>query len=257
MTNLLEANFDPRRHIPVDGAYNIRDLGGYPTKNGGQTRWRTLFRADGISNLPTSSKDVLIDEGVKTVVDLRGTRELREEPNAFLDTHGVAYRSHNVAGDGAVSSWGDRPIPDDSSVRLSMLYTAILDKRGEALRDTLKSLAEPNALPALFHCTAGKDRTGVLSALILGIAGVPDETIIEDYVLSARFLYGTPVVPTSDLDAGPPLSFEAYQLKWAPAGAMQATLGHIENSYGGVVEYARRIGVSDSEIAAIKNAMEE
>jgi protein-tyrosine phosphatase len=248
---------DSRRHIPVKGAYNIRDLGGYPTVDGRQTRWRTLFRADGISDLPASSQATLVNEGVKTIVDLRGSRELSEEPSVFKDLQDVGYRSHNIAGDTAVSDWGDRPIPDDSSIRLSTLYTAIIDKRGNALKGALQTLAEPGALPALFHCTAGKDRTGVVSALLLGIAGVPDETIVEDYALSARFLYGTPVVPPPVLDGGPPLAFEAYQLKWAPPGAMEVTLRHLDDTYGGVIEYVRHIGVTDSEIDSIKDALVE
>ncbi len=257
MSTSDQAEIDSRRHIPVEGAYNIRDLGGYGTADGRQTRWRTLFRADGISDLPESSQAVLVSEGVKTIVDLRGTRELSEEPSVFKDLQGVSYRTHNIAGDTAVSGWGDKPIPDDSSIRLSFMYTAFLDQRGEALRDTLQSLAEPGSLPALFHCTAGKDRTGVVSALLLGIAGVPHETIVEDYILSARFLYPTPLRPPPDLDTTPPLSFEAYQAKWAPRGAMQKTLSHLDEKYGGVEAYVRQIGVTDDQLASIKKAMTE
>lgn len=246
-------DIDSRRHLPVEGAYNIRDLGGYKTTDGRQTRWRTLFRADGISDLSESSQAALISEGVKTVVDLRGSRELSENPSVFNDLSGVVYRHHNLAGDSTMGNWGDKPIPDDSSVRLSSLYSAILDQRGEALKATLQTMAEPASLPALFHCTAGKDRTGVVSALLLGIARVPHEIIVEDYALSARFLYGTAVVPSS----GTSLPFEAFQLKWAPTGAMEVTLRHLDDIYGGVIEYVRHIGVTDSEIDSIKNALVE
>lgn len=257
MNMLDQSNIDSRRHLPVEGAYNVRDLGGYGTVDGRRTRWRTLFRADGISDLPQSSQAALVAAGVRTVVDLRSSRELNEAPSVFRDLSNVAYRPHNFAGDDAIGTWGDKPIPDDSSERLSALYTAILDQRAEVLKDTLQTIAQPGAIPALFHCTAGKDRTGVLSALLLGIAGVPYGKIIEDYVMSAHFLYGSPVVPPPDFNETPSLSFDAYQLKWAPAGAMQMTLRHVDDTYGDVVEYVRRIGVTDSQIDGIKNIFVE
>jgi protein-tyrosine phosphatase len=246
-----------RRHIPVQGAHNIRDLGGYQTTDGRQTRWRTLLRADGLHALPESSQSALIDIGVNTVIDLRGSRELVDTPNVFEGSPKVDYRSHNVTGDELINSWVGGPIPDDSSVRLSSFYTTILDNRGDAIRATLETIGEPGSLPVLFHCTAGKDRTGVLAALLLGIAGVPTQTIIDDYVLSARFLYGSAVVPPDGSGAGELPPFDEYQAKWSPPGAMALTLGHLDEKYGGIEGYVRHVGLTESEISTIKNSFVE
>ena len=85
-------DIDPRRAIAVEGASNVRDLGGYETLDGRQTRWRALFRAADIHALSPSAQSTLIDAGVRTVIDLRGSRELTEAPSVFKDLSGVQYR---------------------------------------------------------------------------------------------------------------------------------------------------------------------
>ncbi len=250
-------DIDPRRSIPVEGAYNVRDLGGYATADGRQTRWRTLFRAADIHALSPSAQSTLTDAGVKHVIDLRGSQELIEAPSVFKDRPDVQYRPCNMTGDNLINRWGTIPVPDDSSVRLSTMYSTVIDERGKMIKTILETVSQPGALPAVFHCTAGKDRTGVLSALLLGIAGVPRESIVEDYALSARFLYGTSAVPPdgSGKDASPP--FEEYQLKWCPPDAMGLTLDHLESKYGGIGGYLSRIGVDDATLTSIRNALIE
>ena len=248
---------DTRRSIPVEGAHNVRDLGGYATMDGGQTRWRTLFRAADIHALSPSAQATLTDAGVKHVIDLRGSQELVESPSVFRDRPDVDYRPCNMTGDNLINRWGSIPVPDDSSVRLSTMYSTVIDERGEMVKTILESVSQPGALPAIFHCTAGKDRTGVLSALLLGIAGVPREGIVEDYALSARFLYGTSVVPPdgSGENASPP--FEEYQLKWCPPDAMGLTLDHLDSKYGGIHNYVRHIGVDNATVSIIREALVE
>ena len=248
-------DIDPRRNIPVEGAFNVRDLGGYATVDGRQTRWRTLFRAADIHALSRSAQATLSDAGVRNVIDLRGSQELVEAPSVFKDRPDVQYRPCNMTGDMLINRWGTIPVPDDSSVRLSTMYSTVIDERGEMVRTILESIAEPGALPAVFHCTAGKDRTGVLAALLLGIAGVPRESIVEDYALSARFLYGTSAVPPdgSGEDAPPP--FEEYQLKWCPPDAMGLTLDHLDAKYGGIEAYVKGIGVENATVLRIRKAL--
>ena len=250
-------DIDPRRAIPVEGAHNVRDLGGYETADGRQIRWRTLFRAADIHALTPAAQSTLIDAGVRTVIDLRGLRELTEAASVFKDLSGVQYRPHNMTGDALIDRWGAVPVPADSSIRLSTMYSTVLDERGEMIKTILETVSQPGTLPAVFHCTAGKDRTGVLAALLLGIAGVPREHIVEDYALSARFLYGTSTVPPdgSGEDKFPP--FEEYQAKWCPPAAMGLTLDHVESKYGGIDAYVKSIGVDDSTISRIRDALVE
>ena len=248
---------DPRRGIPVEGAHNVRDLGGYETAGGSQIRWRTLFRAADIHDLSPSDQSTLIDAGVRTVIDLRGSRELKEAASVFKDLSSVRYHPHNMTGDSLIDRWGAIPVPADSSIRLSTMYSTVLDERGEMIKTILETVSQPGTLPTVFHCTAGKDRTGVLAAVLLGIAGVPRERIVEDYALSARFLYGTSTVPPdgSGGDKFPP--FEEYQAMWCPPAAMGLTLDHLDSKYGGIEAYARSIGVHDVTLTKIRDALVE
>ena len=250
-------DINPRRAIDVEGAHNVRDLGGYETADGRQTRWRTLFRAADIHALSPSAQSTLIDAGVRTVIDLRGSRELTEASSVFKDLTGVQYRPHNMTGDALIDRWGAVPVPADSSIRLSTMYSTVLDERGETVKEIIEAVSQPGTLPAVFHCTAGKDRTGVLAALLLGIAGVPREGIVEDYVLSARFLYGSATVPPdgSGADQYPP--FEEYQAMWCPPNAMGLTLDHLDSKYGGIEAYVRSVGVDDATLSNIRDALVE
>ncbi|MDE2716445.1 MAG: tyrosine-protein phosphatase [Chloroflexota bacterium] len=248
---------DPRRGIPVEGAYNVRDLGGYETAEGRHVRWRTLFRAADIHALSPSAQATLTDAGVRTVIDLRGSKELVEAPSVFKDLTHVQYLPHNMTGDALINRWGTIPVPADSSIRLSTMYSTVLDERGEMIRTILETVSQPGTLPAVFHCTAGKDRTGVLAALLLSIAGVPRDSIVEDYALSARFLYGSSTVPPdgSGADKFPP--FQEYQTMWCPPDAMRLTLDHLESKHGGIEAYVRSIGVDDATVARIRDALVE
>ena len=151
---------DPRRGISLKGAYNVRDLGGYDTADGRQTRWRTLFRAADIHALSSSDQSTLIDAGVKTVIDLRGSRELIEAPSVFKDRSGVQYRPHNMTGDTLINRWGTIPVPADSSIRLSTMYSTVIDERGDMVKAILETVSQPGTLPAVFHCTAGEGPDG-------------------------------------------------------------------------------------------------
>ena len=250
-------DIDPRRAIAVEGASNVRDLGGYETADGRQTRWRALFRAADIHALSPADQSTLIDAGVRTVIDLRGSRELTEAPSVFKDLSGVRYRPHNMTGDALIDRWGTVPVPADSSIRLSTMYSTVLDERGDMVKEILETVSQPGALPAVFHCTAGKDRTGVLAALLLGIAGVPREGIVEDYALSARFLYGSTVVPPDGSGANKLPPYEEYQTMWCPPGAMGMTLDHLESKYGGIDGYLRHIAVDDATLSRIRDVLVE
>jgi protein-tyrosine phosphatase len=173
----------PARRLPLAGAYNLRDVGGYPAANGGQTRWRTLFRADSLHRLSVEEQEALLEYGVRTVIDLRRPEETAAAPNVFAASSHVRYLHLSIT-DGA-------PDPSGPSIELDELYRRILDLRGEQLGAVLTAMADDGAFPAVVHCTAGKDRTGLIIALLLGIAGVPSEQIIEDYALSAVYLEET------------------------------------------------------------------
>ena len=135
-------------------------------------------------------------------------------------------------------------------------YIGILDGRAGQFGAAVSSLAEPGALPAVYHCHGGKDRTGLISALLLSIAGVPREAIAEDYALSAVYEIDA-FFASGVLDGLSPDEYTVvdFQRDYCPPEAMLATLQHLDAQYGGPVEYLRATGVTNVEIETLQTAL--
>jgi protein-tyrosine phosphatase len=236
------------RHLPLAGTYNVRDIGGYRTHDGRTTRWRRFFRADSLHRLPPEAQATLLKHGVRTVIDLRRTDELDTAPNVFATATSVTYYHRSLLPD-------VRPVPGHPR-SLVDTYRHMLDERQEQIRTTLQLLVAPGGLPGMVHCTAGKDRTGVITALILGLLGVPEDTIIEDYALSATYL-GAPFFAEAQqraLARGVPWEQYAPLVGAAPE-YMQATLQYLHERYGGIMAYIRGVGLSETQIATLQTAL--
>ena len=168
----MTQHLTPSRHLDVDGAYNIRDLGGYPTADGRKTRWRTFLRADSLHRLTAESQQALVDYGVRTVIDLRRSVQVQEQPNVFADSADVEYLHHDMVGDEPLyDSAADAMQSGVMADRILLSYGAILDLRQSAVRDILSSLAKRTGRTGMYHCNGGMDRTGIVSALLLGLPG--------------------------------------------------------------------------------------
>jgi protein-tyrosine phosphatase len=168
------------RYIDIEGTINFRDVGGYPGESGQVTNWGKLFRAGSLHNLSEASIGRLHELGLKTVIDLRTVREVTEKPD-IID--GYAYHSLPV-----VDPEQEKILA--KSNQLTEHYRFMLENTQPRLKLVFEQLANLENGPVLVHCAAGKDRTGLVIALVLGNAGVPDETIIEDYAMSDRYLDG-------------------------------------------------------------------
>ena len=249
MARLLE----PARHLALEGAYNVRELGGYRTADGRTTRWRTFLRADSLHRLSPGSQVALLDYGLRVVIDLRGNGELEERPNVFAGSSDVAYCQQDIDGTASKAEMVGSSPPDDRTKRRAWGYTVILDHRRTLIRETLAILSEPGAWPALFHCAGGTDRTGLIAALVLGIAGVPPETIVEDYALSARYLTDMYFADEESPEEG--FTWEIYQARYCPPEAMVWTLKHLDEQYGGTEAYAREIGLTNDQIDRLRSAL--
>lgn len=173
---------DPNRHVELESCCNFRDLGGYPTTDGRRTRWRVLFRADGLTQLSPADLAILSDLEVRNVIDLRTALEVETRGRFPADVGDVRYHhlplTDTLPGAEDVPQWGDTGF-------IARRYVGMLDGGAPSVATALDLLSHPANLPAVFHCSVGKDRTGVLAALVLGFLGVADEVIVEDYVLSA------------------------------------------------------------------------
>ena len=234
-----------RRHLKFAGTHNFRDAGGYPVRGGGVTRWRTLFRSDSPHRLSEADRGSLIESGLRTAVDLRQASELTEAPNVFAAAAQVTFAHLPLLSD-APSMPADLPALVD-------IYRAILDDRGCQVRAALSALAAPQALPAVVNCTAGKDRTGLIVALILGLAGVPEETIVADYALSGPCL--AEAFSDEARRRAEEQGFSHDLLTQCEPDFMRATLGHLRRRYGGVEAYVRAVGLEEQEIVRLRQSM--
>ena len=246
---------DPRRRIEIEGVYNFRDIGGYKTSDGRMTRWQSFLRADNVSTLPQHSQDTLVSTyGVRTVIDLRRRDEIDGQPdNVLARSPRVRYHNVDIVGD-MVFDQVESAEPRD---RIHASYRNMLDRRGLKFGETLRVLARPGARPAMYHCMGGQDRTGIVSALLLSLAGVPEETIAEDYTLTAEYRIDAYLGPNSIEPEADPADYtvEAYRARNCPPEVMLVTLTYIDERYGGVEAYVRSTGVTDDDISALRAAL--
>ena len=183
--DLPDVGSDPRRLIVLDAIHNFRDMGGYPAADGRTTRWRTIFRADGLYRLAGDDLEVVRELGLRTVIDLRSLAELEDRGTFPHDLHPVDFHHVPVID----STWQhlDRTDADDDPVAfLEWAYHDMLREGPRRFAQAIEQLSQTEAFPAVFHCAAGKDRTGVLAMLLLGSLGVPREYIVADYALTVE-----------------------------------------------------------------------
>ncbi len=259
-----------QRHLPIPGTYNIRDLGGYPTSDGRMTRWRTFLRADALHRLSPEGQQVLLDLGLDTVIDLRFAKELEESPNVFA-TSNFSTPSNGAANDKNSVNYVNISLMDGLSLAassgqtllvqpldtLEAIYQAMLTHCQPALRAVFDVMSASDGEALLFHCTAGKDRTGLIAAMLLGLAGVAPETIAEDYALTDQYLDELKQELRAKAAAsGQNLEHYERMLESKPE-AMRNTLAFIEQQYGGVVAYLQQIGLTDAQIDTLQNMLAE
>jgi protein-tyrosine phosphatase len=168
------------RFVSADGVQNLRDLGGYPTVDGGTLRWGMLYRGPALGTLTGRGSADLCALGLRTVIDLRDPHEREHLPDPVLGA-GVTTVTIPIY-DGRI----DLGTMDD----LGQLFTELLRVAGREIVHVLDAIAAAEALPAVVHCSAGKDRTGLVVALLLAALGVPDEVIAADFALTAEALTG-------------------------------------------------------------------
>ena len=243
-----------RRHIALEGAYNIRDLGGYATAQGTQTAWRRFLRADSPHALSEDGQARLQAEGLATVIDLRTGAEIAQTPNPFAKRAGVQYVHRPLFTELAP---GTLAATADGSCPLLGFYQGALDDRHEALSDIMTLIAGADEGAVMFHCTAGKDRTGLVAALLLGLAEVSPEDIVADYALTEGLITEL-VAGFLEMSRQKGGDVVAYaRLLAAPAATMRDTLAHLEARYGSVPRYLAQIGVAPGDITALSDRLHD
>jgi protein-tyrosine phosphatase len=236
----------PPRHIAIEGTHNIRDLGGYVTARGTTIPQRRFLRADCLHRLAPGGTDRLVDEGLRCVIDLRTKTEVAQAPSFLDDLEDVEYINLTLNDD--LSPAALASADGHHSHPLVPFYISALDTRGAAVRDILTHIARVQEGAVLFNCTAGKDRTGIIAALLLGLAEVSDADIIEDYVLTEQMIPDLVAEFLSiSRDNGGDVESYATLLE-SPADTMAKMLSHIRVKYGSVQGYVMQIGLAQRDL---------
>jgi protein-tyrosine phosphatase len=227
------------RRLKISGTYNVRDIGGYPTKDGEFTQWGKYYRADSIHQLPVESRKLLLQKGIDLIVDLRFPHE-------------GAYHFHQELGIKYVNISLHNPVDlrTEKPKSLLELYCNIIDSKQESVYLIFQSFIAEQGKAILFHCKSGKDRTGIIAALLLDLVGVPHEIIVEDYALSATYLLPLLEERRSRLAALHGIK-DTTLLESRPE-TMREFLKYLNKRYASAEGYLKKIGISEMEIELLR-----
>lgn len=176
------------RLVPFEGLHNLRDLGGYAAADG-HVRWGRLFRADSLHKLTAGDHERFARLGLRVVYDLRGPRELESHPNPVANLN-LPVVGSVPAEEGTEEERREREraaFEAGGEKLLRDLYVGMLEHSPHLFARFFRGVLAEDGLPALFHCHAGKDRTGVVAALVLLAVGVSDDDVLDDYELTRRY----------------------------------------------------------------------
>ena len=227
------------RRVPLKGAVNFRDLGGYRTTDGRMTRWGRVFRSDGLHTLTAEDRETFNQLGLRVLYDLRLDNERIAHPN--LLPADADLRSVGLVISGGTEADGGLPALE----RLVQGEHFVLGTYRDMLREAapvfgalLTGLTEPGGLPAVFHCVFGKDRTGLAAALLLTALGVSLEDVLDDYELTGRYQTKEDVADALARLEGAGLAPEtAAALFGSPRWIMETALSEIEESHGSITGF--------------------
>jgi protein-tyrosine phosphatase len=240
------------RDLVWDGLLNVRDLGGHPTEDGGETRFGAVVRADSVRQLSDEGWSALVEYGVKTVVDLRANEELEADPPAalpvqvlhvpFMETDASDWQKIEGELDAAVRAAPDVPTATRD------VYLIFLERFSRNVAAAIRAVANASEGGVVIHCAGGKDRTGLLTALLLHLAGVGIDEIAADYALSEERLR-----PRHEEWFAKAKSEEELErlkrMSQTPADSIKGVFEELERRYGSVEGYLRAAGLAEDDLA--------
>jgi protein tyrosine/serine phosphatase len=230
-------------HLDWPGCANVRDVGGLPADGGRRIREGALIRSDSLHYLSPEGVEAVRRSGVARILDLRGDGEVAEAPTPFTeDPLGMRM------------SLQDPADPDHGQSTIVAACTWMLDRRPELFAAAIKAIADAPDGPVVVHCHGGKDRTGMVVALALSVAGVPEEEIVADYVLTQERL--APLL-AEQLAAEPDTSLHAELIEFRDtrAESIVAILRHVDETYGGAEAYLRHGGLTTGDLDRLRTRL--
>ena len=263
--SIAEQNLAPvagRRILEWEGALNARDVGGLPTRDGQRIRPAALVRSDVPSRLTQAGREALLGHGVRTIIDVRSKAEVARDADSY------PFRK---AGDGSVVTYLHVPFTagqdEETSEKVHARYQAAasreelnridLDEHAPGIVAIIRAVADAPPGGVLVHCHAGKDRTGLVIALMLLLAGVPDEEIADDYALTARNLEPLIVEWLDEVSEGDADRERLRTLAHPRREAMLDTLDYLRNRYGSVTAYLHAAGLGDADMERLRQRLVE
>ncbi len=236
------------RHVTFEACFNFRDLGGYETIEGRKFRRGAVYRSDALHRLTDADLELAFGLGLRTVIDLRSAAEIDKHgrfPHAAVAFHHLPFFEEDAP--------PLKPLePHDPEPPPGVDYFAIATSARGSIAAAFRVIAEAD-YAVVFHCAAGKDRTGILAALVLASLGVPDESIAADYHLSERAL--EPSVAWAEANS-PEMAAELTALPpWAlraPKPVMQAFLDLLRDRHGSIDDYLADAGVAPPVLDALR-----
>ena len=236
------------RDLAWEGLLNARDLGGHPTEDGGETRWDSVVRTDSVRLLTDEGWKSAVDYGIRTVVDLRSDEELAADPPAelplepvhvpFFDDRDDVFEQVEAASVGAVNH----------AEATREVYLIFLEHFRHNVAAAIRAVARAPEGGVVVHCHGGKDRTGLVSAFLLRLAGVSIEDIATDYALSEVRLrtrheaWFASAADEAELE-------RLHRISATPASSMSDVLEELEHRYGSVAGYLKAGGATDEDLA--------
>ncbi|HXA32369.1 MAG TPA: tyrosine-protein phosphatase [Acidimicrobiales bacterium] len=240
------------RRIPITGTWNVRHVGGYVTTDGRTTKPYTLIRGDALHGLDDDGRAHLRSLSVRTVIDLRRDTERETHPDLLDDVGARVINLPLFEADRGAGATGDLELTLDG------IYRMLVEDRGPAIAAVIRELAAPGALPAVVHCSVGKDRTGVIIALVLSVVGVPDEVIALDFAATGLFL-------TDERRALMVAMIASYGMEESQAAQLMSSdpvlitevLASVRRLHGSVESYLVAHGVPLEDIDALRRELLE
>jgi protein-tyrosine phosphatase len=243
----------PQRHLAWDACMNIRDVGGYPTTDGRETRWRALVRADNLCRLTREGQAALIAYGVRTIIDLRSANELESEPHPFgAKANGSITYRHLPLLDSADEALSEAMKAAGTAAKNLLVWYRMCRPQ---LARIVEGVAEADQGGLLIHCHAGKDRTGFVVAMLLALAGVTPQSIADDYALSDTYLQ--PMFEDILAKADAEKREQIADSMASRADAMLTLLSSIEREHGGVRGYLRDCGVQPAALERVRERLRD
>jgi protein-tyrosine phosphatase len=236
------------RDLVWEGCLNVRDLGGHPTEHGGETSYGAYVRAASIDRLTESGWQALVDYGVRTIVDLR----LEEERDVQVPPGLPVVALHRpMAPAFGHPDWWEHSLDGEPAEATRGAYLAFLERFGAHFAEAVTAIASADEGAVLFHCMGGKDRTGLVAALMLRLAGVGPGAIAADYALSADNL-GDWLDSWIEAAEDDEERARRTRICASPAEAMLAVLAAVDERFGGAEGYLCAAGVDEELLDRVR-----